>query len=439
MNSYLCTPMNKKKKIAFYTLGCKLNYSETSQISRQFPEEKYSVVDFTDVADIYVINTCAVTEKSEKKSRAIIRQAKKRNPNAVIAAVGCYSELKPDAIKAMNGTDMILGTSEKFKIQEYLDNKVDQISIKPSAEDLVFNPSYSTGDRTRSFFKIQDGCDYFCSYCTVPLARGRSRSDSIENTLKIAREIASTDIKEMILTGVNVGDYGRKNNEQFLDLLQELDKIEGIERIRISSIEPDLLKDEIIEFVAQSKKFLPHFHIPLQSASDRVLKEMKRRYNTNLFSNRLKKIKELMPDCCIAIDLIVGFPGETEKDIIESLDFIESSSISYMHVFTYSERENTKAVLLGNKIQNGERTLRSKKMLQLSEKLKAKFYNENLGKEKFVLFESDNVNGMMHGFTENYIKVKVPFTESLINQIRKVRLERIEKDGIFAVEIVDKS
>jgi threonylcarbamoyladenosine tRNA methylthiotransferase MtaB len=431
--------MNKKKKIAFYTLGCKLNYSETSQISRQFPEEKYSVVDFTDVADIYVINTCAVTEKSEKKSRAIIRQAKKRNPNAVIAAVGCYSELKPDAIKAMNGTDMILGTSEKFKIQEYLDNKVDQISIKPSAEDLVFNPSYSTGDRTRSFFKIQDGCDYFCSYCTVPLARGRSRSDSIENTLKIAREIASTDIKEMILTGVNVGDYGRKNNEQFLDLLQELDKIEGIERIRISSIEPDLLKDEIIEFVAQSKKFLPHFHIPLQSASDRVLKEMKRRYNTNLFSNRLKKIKELMPDCCIAIDLIVGFPGETEKDIIESLDFIESSSISYMHVFTYSERENTKAVLLGNKIQNGERTLRSKKMLQLSEKLKAKFYNENLGKEKFVLFESDNVNGMMHGFTENYIKVKVPFTESLINQIRKVRLERIEKDGIFAVEIVDKS
>lgn len=437
-NNYLCASMNEKKRIAFYTLGCKLNYSETSQISRQFPEEKYTVVDFSAIADIYVINTCVVTEKAEKKSRAIIRQAKKRNPNAVIAAVGCYSELKPDEIKAMHGTDMILGTAEKFKILEYLAHTEDHEINKSSDDVRPFISSYSSGDRTRSFFKIQDGCDYFCSYCTVPLARGRSRSDSIENTLKVAREIASTDIKEMILTGVNVGDFGRKNNEKLLDLLEELDKIEGIERIRISSIEPDLLKDEIIEFVAQSKKFLPHFHIPLQSASDRVLKEMKRRYNTNLFLDRLKKIKELIPDCCIAIDLIVGFPGETDDDIRESLKFIESSAISYMHVFTYSERDNTKAILLGNKIPNSERTLRSKQMLHLSEKLKAKFYNENLGKDKFVLFESDNDNGVMYGFTENYIKVKVPFDVGLINQIKKVHLERIEKDGIFAVEIVDR-
>ena len=429
--------MTEKKRIAFYTLGCKLNFSETSQISRQFPVDKFTIVDFRDVADIYVINTCVVTEKAEKKSRSAIRQATKRNPEALIAAVGCYPELKPAEIKAIEGTEIILGSSEKFRLHEYIANP-EEINITTPVNDMQFFPSYSSGDRTRSFFKIQDGCDYFCSYCTVPLARGRSRSGSIEDTLKIAREIARTDIKEIILTGVNVGDFGRKNNEQLIDLLRELDKVDGIARIRISSIEPDLLTDEIIEFVAHSAKFLPHFHIPLQSASDSVLKAMRRRYDTALFLSRLKKIKEMIPDSCIAIDLIVGFPGETEEDIDESIRFIGPSPISYMHVFTYSERENTKAVTFENKIPNNLRTLRSRKMLQLSEKLKSKFYRNNLGKDKYVLFESDNDHGMMHGFTDNYIKVKVPFNEDLVNEIKLVRLERIEKDGIFAVRIVDK-
>lgn len=415
-----------------------MNFSETSQISRQFTPDKFDIVSFDEVADIYIINTCVVTEKAEKKSRAIIRQAKKRNPDAVVAAVGCYSEINPDELLAIKGTDIVLGTTAKFAISEYLEKldlkKENTKSEYPSIEKFI--PSYSSGDRTRSFFKIQDGCDYFCSYCTVPLARGRSRSGTIEDTVRIAKEIANSGIKEMILTGVNVGDFGRKNNENFIDLLKKLDNIDGIERIRISSIEPNLLTNEIIEFVASSKKFLPHFHIPLQSASNKVLRLMKRKYEVALFSDRINKVKELMPDCCIAIDLIVGFPGETEDDFNDSFNFIENAAISYMHVFTYSEREKTHAVTLSGTVANSERTRRSKKMLLLSEKKKVEFYKENIGKEKFVLFESDNDNGMMYGFTKNYIKVKTTFDKELINQIKKVKLIKIEKDGIFAGEIV---
>jgi threonylcarbamoyladenosine tRNA methylthiotransferase MtaB len=424
--------MQTKKKIAFYTLGCKLNFSETSQISRQFPPDKYEIVGFDEVADIYVINTCVVTEKAEKKSRSAIRQAKKKNPDAIVAAVGCYSEINPNELHAIKGTDIILGTSGKFALTDYLEKK--EFDKSDFSEDR-FIPSYSSGDRTRSFFKIQDGCDYFCSYCTVPLARGRSRSDTIENTIKIAQEISGTGIKEMILTGVNVGDFGRKNNEKFIDLLKRLDKIDGIERIRISSIEPDLLTNEIIEFVSSSKKFLPHFHIPLQSATDKVLKAMKRRYDVDLFSSKLKIIKQQMPNCCVAIDIIVGFPGETEKDFEDTYSYIQNSDISCMHVFTYSERERTHAVTLEEIIPHSERTRRSKKMLALSEKKKTDFYLENKGKERSVLFESDNDKGMMYGYTENYIKVKTSFDPELINKIKKVRLTEIEKDGIFAVEI----
>ena len=430
--------MEQKKRIAFYTLGCKLNFSETSQISRQFTPDKFEIVSFDEVADIYIINTCVVTEKAEKKSRAIIRQAKKRNQNAVVAAVGCYSEINPDELLSIKETDIVLGTSAKFDISEYLE-KSDSNNEAEKHENFSiekFIPSYSSGDRTRSFFKIQDGCDYFCSYCTVPFARGRSRSGTIEDTVKIAKEIANSGIKEMILTGVNVGDFGRKNNENFIDLLKKLDNVDNLERIRISSIEPNLLTNEIIEFVATSKKFLPHFHIPLQSASNKVLSLMKRKYEVELFSGRIKKVKELMPDCCIAIDLIVGFPGETENDFNDSYNFIESSAISYLHVFTYSEREKTHAVTLSGVVANSERTIRSKKMLALSEKKKKEFYKENIDKKKFVLFESDNDNGMMYGFTENYIKVKTAFYKELINQIKKVKLIEIEKDGIFAGEII---
>ncbi|NTW32129.1 MAG: tRNA (N(6)-L-threonylcarbamoyladenosine(37)-C(2))-methylthiotransferase MtaB [Bacteroidetes bacterium] len=427
--------MDEKKKIAFYTLGCKLNFSETSQISRQFDVNKFEIVDFKEKADIYVINTCVVTEKAEKKSRSAIRQAKKRNPDAIIAAVGCYSELKPEVLSSDKETDVILGTSGKFALAEILDNLNNNIFLSNIESNLKdkFISSYSSGDRTRSFFKIQDGCDYFCSYCTVPFARGRSRSDTIENTLEKAREIASGGIKELILTGVNVGDFGRKNGEKFIDLLKKLDNIEGIERIRISSIEPDLLTNDIIEFVASSKKFLPHFHIPLQSASDKILLSMKRKYDTALFLEKIKLIKKYMPDCCIAIDLIVGFPGETDEYFEDSYKFIEDSDISYLHVFTYSERKNTVAATMNEVVPHIERTARSKKMLALSEKKKNTFYAENSGKEKYVLFESDNDKGIMYGFTENYIKVKTAFDPSLINQIKNVKLGKIANDGIFIV------
>lgn len=425
--------MNEKKKIAFYTLGCKLNFSETSQISRSFPPDKYEIVNFNDFADIYIVNTCVVTEKAEKKSRSIIRQAKKKNPKAIVAAVGCYTEIHPDEIASIKGTDFVLGAANKFMVKEIIEEG------KITTNDCLgeqFISSYSLGDRTRSFFKIQDGCDYFCAYCTVPFARGRSRSDTVENTMKVANEIAFSGVKEIILTGVNVGDFGRKNNENLLELMKQLEQLNGIERIRISSIEPNLLTNEIIDFVASSQKFLPHFHIPLQSASTKILNAMKRRYDVPLFAERIARIKRFIPDCCIAVDLIVGFPGETASDFNESYHFLKESAVSYIHVFTYSERENTPAVSMSDVVPHEERTARSKKMLALSNEKKKAFYKQNIGKEKWVLFESDNDHGYMYGFTENYIKVKTPFNEKWVNQIKKVRLTKIEKDDIFAVELI---
>jgi len=425
--------MNEKKKIAFYTLGCKLNFSETSQISRSFPPDKYEIVNFNDFADIYIVNTCVVTEKAEKKSRSIIRQAKKKNPKAIVAAVGCYTEIHPDEIASVKGTDFVLGAANKFMVKEIIEEG--KITTNDSLGEQ-FISSYSLGDRTRSFFKIQDGCDYFCAYCTVPFARGRSRSDTVENTMKVANEIALSGVKEIILTGVNVGDFGRKNNENLLELMKQLEQLNGIERIRISSIEPNLLTNEIIDFVATSCKFLPHFHIPLQSASTKILNAMKRRYDVSLFADRIARIKRFIPDCCIAVDLIVGFPGETASDFNESYHFLKESAISYIHVFTYSERENTPAVSMCDVVPHDERTARSKKMLTLSNEKKKAFYKQNIGKEKWVLFESDNDHGYMYGFTENYIKVKVPFEEKWVNQIKKVRLIKIEKDDIFAVDLI---
>ncbi len=425
--------MNEKKKIAFYTLGCKLNFSETSQISRSFPPDKYEIVNFNDFADIYIVNTCVVTEKAEKKSRSIIRQAKKKNPKAIVAAVGCYTEIHPDEIASIKGTDFVLGAANKFMVKEIIEEG--KITTNDSLGEQ-FISSYSLGDRTRSFFKIQDGCDYFCAYCTVPFARGRSRSDTVENTMKVANEIALSGVKEIILTGVNVGDFGRKNNENLLELMKQLEQLNGIERIRISSIEPNLLTNEIIDFVASSQKFLPHFHIPLQSASTKILNAMKRRYDVPLFAERIARIKRFIPDCCIAVDLIVGFPGETASDFNESYHFLKESAVSYIHVFTYSERENTPAVSMSDVVPHEERTARSKKMLALSNEKKKAFYKQNIGKEKWVLFESDNDHGYMYGFTENYIKVKTPFNEKWVNQIKKVRLTKIEKDDIFAVDFI---
>ena len=425
--------MNEKKKIAFYTLGCKLNFSETSQISRSFPPDKYEIVNFNDFADIYIVNTCVVTEKAEKKSRSIIRQAKKKNPKAIVAAVGCYTEIHPDEIASIKGTDFVLGAANKFMVKEIIEEG--KITTNDSLGEQ-FISSYSLGDRTRSFFKIQDGCDYFCAYCTVPFARGRSRSDTIENTMIVAHNIALSGVKEIILTGVNVGDFGRKNKENLLELMKQLEQLNGIERIRISSIEPNLLTNEIIDFVATSCKFLPHFHIPLQSASTKILNAMKRRYDVPLFAERIARIKRFIPDCCIAVDLIVGFPGETASDFNESYHFLKESAVSYIHVFTYSERENTPAVSMSDVVPHEERTARSKKMLALSNEKKKAFYKQNIGKEKWVLFESDNDHGYMYGFTENYIKVKTPFDEKWVNQIKKVRLTKIEKDDIFAVDFI---
>lgn len=425
--------MNEKKKIAFYTLGCKLNFSETSQISRSFPPDKYEIVNFNDFADIYIVNTCVVTEKAEKKSRSIIRQAKKKNPKAIVAAVGCYTEIHPDEIASIKGTDFVLGAANKFMVKEIIEEG--KITTNDSLGEQ-FISSYSLGDRTRSFFKIQDGCDYFCAYCTVPFARGRSRSDTIENTMIVAHNIALSGVKEIILTGVNVGDFGRKNKENLLELMKQLEQLNGIERIRISSIEPNLLTNEIIDFVATSCKFLPHFHIPLQSASTKILNAMKRRYDVSLFADRIARIKHIMHDCCIAVDLIVGFPGETASDFNESYHFLKESAVSYIHVFTYSERENTPAVRMSDVVPHEERTARSKKMLALSNEKKKAFYKQNIGKEKWVLFESDNDHGYMYGFTENYIKVKTPFNEKWVNQIKKVRLTKIEKDDIFAVDFI---
>jgi len=429
-----------KKKVAFYTLGCKLNFSETSTIARDLVEEGFKRVDFSENADMYVINTCSVTENADKRFKSIVKQAQKSNPNAFVAAIGCYAQLKPEELAAVDGVDLVLGATEKFKIADYVNdlskNDFGQVHSCEIEEADFYVGSYAIGDRTRAFLKVQDGCDYKCTYCTIPLARGISRSDTLQNVLNNAAEISAKGIKEIVLTGVNIGDYGKgefgnkKHEHTFLDLVKALDKVEGIHRLRISSIEPNLLKNETIDFVAQSNSFVPHFHIPLQSGSDAILKLMSRRYLTNLYVDRVKRIKDVMPDACIGVDVIVGFPGETEENFLETYNFLNELDISYLHVFTYSERDNTKAVELDGVVPKKLRNKRSKMLRGLSVKKRRAFYEGQLGATRTVLYEAENKEGYIHGFTENYVKVKAPWNPSLANTLQELKLTEIDEDGM---------
>lgn len=432
--------MSQYKKVAFYTLGCKLNFSETSTIARNFENQGFAKVDFTDNPDIVVINTCSVTENADKKCRQIVKKATKINPNVFVVMIGCYAQLKPTEIANINGVDLVLGANEKFNILDHIEHlekqdiaKIENQNIKDTKD---FIPSFSMGDRTRSFLKIQDGCDYFCTFCTIPLARGKSRNASIEDTLIEAQKIAESDIKEVVLTGVNIGDFGQGEGETFFDLIQELDKVEGINRFRISSIEPNLLTNEIIDFVHQSNRFLPHFHIPLQSGSDVLLKKMRRKYLTDLYANRVKQIKSNNSDTCIGVDVIVGFPGETDEEFNKTVNFLKDLDISYLHVFTYSERANTTAKKMPDAIPINIRRERSKQLQILSNKKRRAFYETQLGKTKDVLWEGEENEGTMYGFTENYVKVKTPFNAEFVNQIKSVKLTEIDRDGIVKVEFL---
>jgi threonylcarbamoyladenosine tRNA methylthiotransferase MtaB len=431
--------MEINKKVALYTLGCKLNFSETSTVARMFQEEGFARVDFNETPDVYVINTCSVTENADKKCKQLVKKALKVNPNAFVAIIGCYAQLKPEEIAQIYGVDMVLGASEKFKIVEHFQNleKNEKALIYASKIKEVkdFIPSYSKGDRTRSFLKIQDGCDYFCTFCTIPLARGKSRNNSVEDTVNVAKEVALTAAKEVILTGVNIGDFGQGEGENFFELIQELDKIEGIERFRISSIEPNLLSNDIIDFVAQSNKFMPHFHIPLQSGSNKILKAMRRKYLKELYVERVNRIKELMPHASIGVDVIVGFPGETEEDFLETYNFLNELDVSYLHVFTYSERQNTTAVKMEGVVPKHIRSDRSKMLHILSDKKKRFFYNQHLGKTYNVLFEAEQHDDALNGFTDNYIKVKVPYSVDLENQIKTITLKDVDLDGVVRVKL----
>jgi len=424
------------KKVAFYTLGCKLNYSETSSIGRLFNQAGYSTVEFTDTPDVFVINTCSVTDNADKKCKRVVKEALKISPNAYVTIVGCYAQLKPKEIAEIPGVDMVLGAAEKFQIIDHITDLTKKpkavIYNQPVSEANQFVPSWSFGDRTRTFLKVQDGCDYSCSFCTIPLARGSSRSDTIENVIKQAAEIAASGVKEIVLTGVNLGDFGirdGKREDKFFDLVKALDEVEGIDRIRISSIEPNLLTNEIIEFVAVSKRFVPHFHIPLQSGSDKILGLMRRRYKRDLYADRVAKIKELMPDCCIGVDVIVGFPGETREDFIDTYDFLNELNVSYLHVFTYSERENTPASEMSGTVPGSTRAERSKMLHILSDKKRRAFYETQLNKIEEVLFEGDIKDGFMHGFTRNYVKVKTKYDPVLVNELKTVYLTNISHDG----------
>ena len=434
------------KTAAFHTLGCKLNFAETSTIARQLTEAGYEKVGFDDFSNVYVINTCSVTENADRECKFHVKRAMKANPEGLVVILGCYAQLKPEEISAIEGVDLVLGAKEKFNILSYLEDleKTQENGIVHSCEideADFFIGSYSFGDRTRAFLKVQDGCDYKCTYCTIPLARGISRSDTIENVVKNAQEIAAKGIKEIVLTGVNIGDYGKgefgnkKHEHTFLDLISELDLVEGIERIRISSIEPNLLKDESIDLVAKSKRFVPHFHIPLQSGSDDLLKKMKRRYLTSLYQNRINKIREVMPDSCIGVDVIVGFPGETEEKFLETYNFLNQLPISYLHVFTYSERENTEAAEMENVVPIPERKRRNKMLRILSEKKKMAFYQTQIGKTLPVLWEHENKNGSMFGFTENYVRVQKPFDQNSVNKIELLELQKIQDDGTVSVAL----
>lgn len=433
--------MSQYKKVAFYTLGCKLNFSETSTIARNFENQGFAKVDFTDRPDIFIINTCSVTENADKKCRNIVKRALKINPDAFVTMIGCYAQLKPGEISNIPGVDLVLGANEKFNILDHIEKlekrEVAEIKSNKIKETTTFIPSYSLGDRTRSYLKIQDGCDYFCTFCTIPLARGKSRNTSISNTVIEANKLGQSNVREVVITGVNIGDFGQGGDENFYQLIKELDKVEGIDRWRISSIEPNLLSNEIIEFVANSKNFVPHFHIPLQSGSDKLLKSMRRKYLTQLYIERVAKIKELMPDACIGVDVIVGFPGETEEEFMKTVDFIKGLDVSYLHVFTYSERANTTAKKMDDVVPVNIRRERSRQLQILSEKKKREFYSTQLSKSKPVLFEAEENEGTIFGFTNNYVKVKLPYDETLVNEIVDVSLSEIDRDGIVKASLLE--
>ena len=436
--------IKNKPKVAFYTQGCKLNFSETSTISRKLVKENYQKVDFQQKADIYVINTCSVTQNADKECKQIVRSALKNSPNAFIIVVGCYAQLKPDEIANIDGVDMVLGATEKFNLTHYLNDlsKRDHTEVHScEIQDVnTFEEAFSLGDRTRAFLKVQDGCDYKCTYCTIPLARGISRSDKLLNVLNNAKSISEKGIQEIVLTGVNIGDYGKgefgnkKHEHTFLDLIKALDEVDGIHRIRISSIEPNLLKDETIDFVANSKAFVPHFHIPLQSGSDDILKRMKRRYLTDLYSHRISYIKSMMPHCCIGVDVIVGFPGESDAHFMQTYNYLNELDISYLHVFSYSERANTEAASMTDSVEKNVRHKRSKMLRVLSAKKKRHFYQNQKGTQRQVIFEKENKDGFMYGYTENYIRVKTPYKAHFKNKIKKTVLNEMDENGVYIFE-----
>ena len=437
--------MNADKKVAFYTLGCKLNFSETSTIARSFVNEGFNCVDFNEKADVYVINTCSVTDNADKRFKSIVKNALKKNEEAFLIAVGCYAQLKPEELAAVDGVDLVLGATEKFNVTSYINdltkNQHGEVHSCEISDADFYVGSYSIGDRTRAFLKVQDGCDYKCTYCTIPLARGISRSDTMENVLQNAKEIAEQDIKEIVLTGVNIGDYGKgefgnkRHEHTFLELVENLDKVEGIERLRISSIEPNLLKNETIDFVSNSDTFVPHFHIPLQSGSNALLKLMRRRYNRELYVDRVSRIKSVMPNACIGVDVIVGFPGETEELFLETYNFLNDLDISYLHVFTYSERDNTLAAEMEGVVPIKVRKKRSKMLRGLSAKKRRAFYETQINNSLTVLFEGENKEGYIHGFTENYVKIKAPWNPNLVNTLQDVTLTEIDEDGLVKVAI----
>ncbi|MEY2651492.1 MAG: hypothetical protein RLZZ321_584 [Bacteroidota bacterium] len=438
--------MNQYQRVAFYTLGCKLNFSETSTISRLFEDGGFAKVDFEEHPDVFVINTCSVTENADKKCKQLVKRAKKISPESMVIILGCYAQLKPEEIAQMPGVDLVLGANEKFNVLEHLEQKrseIEQHHSNPAALEKAtivhdnikhthdFIPSHSYGDRTRSFLKVQDGCDYFCTFCTIPLARGKSRNASIDQTVIEAKKIAATAVKEVVLTGVNIGDFGQGGEENFFELTKALDKIEGIDRFRISSIEPNLLSNEIIDFcLTSATRFAPHFHIPLQSGSDEILEKMRRKYRSELFANRISQIKSINPDACIGVDVIVGFPGETDDNFLETMHFLKDLDISYLHVFTYSERANTGAPKLGTKVPMEVRRERSKQLHLLSDRKKQAFYQTQIGKTKKVLFEQEENEGFLYGFTENYVKVKTPYAADLVNQIVDIQITEIDRDGL---------
>lgn len=438
--------MYYNRKVAYYTLGCKLNFSETSAIARTLTNNGYEKVDFEEVADYYIINTCSVTENADKKCKALVRQIKSRTADAKIAIIGCYAQLKPEEIASIKGVDLVLGANEKFNLHEHLEkleNHDEPLVLASEIKQVDFySEAYSQAERTRTFLKVQDGCDYFCSFCTIPLARGKSRSNSISKTVELAKKVAETGVKEVVLTGVNIGDFGKtpdgksRTEENFFGLIQELEKIDAIKRWRISSIEPNLLNNDIIKFVAKSESFVPHFHIPLQSGSDNLLKLMRRKYLTKLYADRVATIKKLMPHCCIGVDVIVGFPGETDEEFDKTMQFLKDLDISYLHVFTYSERANTKALAIEPVVPMEVRRERSKMLRSLSEKKKRHFYSQYVGTDRDVLFEAEEEDGLMYGFTDNYIKVAIPYNESYINTIQRVYLAELTPTGNMKGEVI---